>query len=207
MAIPLRRLSALRFFNALKMLQIPLIFPILDGRKHPTKPKITTTKKKIGNTFPQGPQLFIILLVSVLIGIILFARPFYEYDEEGNPQLAPWRADKLLKELSNLDEAEQYVLLARINGNYPCYSCEHNQAKIYLNRGEIWKYGTTTKGESGRYRKTLEGMNLVYWTQFRGGLLECLKEEKIKIYYYALLPENLIRTIPLIRPPGNKQDN
>jgi hypothetical protein len=30
--------------------------------------------------------------------------------------------------------------------------------------------------------------------------------EKIKIYNYALLPENLRRAVPLIRPPGNKID-
>jgi hypothetical protein len=45
-----------------------------------------------------------------------------------------------------------------------------------------------------------------YLTEFKGTLSECIKEEKRKIYYYAILPENLKRNNPLIRPPGNKID-
>jgi hypothetical protein len=48
--------------------------------------------------------------------------------------------------------------------------------------------------------------DLFFVTQFRGTYSECLKEEKRKIYLYALLPENQARRIPLIRPPGNKND-
>lgn len=42
--------------------------------------------------------------------------------------------------------------------------------------------------------------------QFLGNYLDCLKQEKIKIYYYPTLPENLARVEQLLRPPGNPQD-
>jgi hypothetical protein len=45
---------------------------------------------------------------------------------------------------------------------------------------------------------------LQYVIQFEGTEEECLIREREKIYHYALLPENLARKIPLIRPPGNK---
>ena len=70
--------------------------------------------------------------------------------KNGQPQLAEWRAKKLLKELEDLDGAEQYVLLARSNGMYPCYSCSE-ATSIYLQNGHIWKYGVTSKGQKGRY--------------------------------------------------------
>jgi len=78
---------------------------------------------------------------------------------------------------------------------------------IYLTVGQIWKYGFTTKNEKGRYQKSLESKNLFYLVEYEGTITACMKEEKRKIYYYALLPENLTRETPLIRPPGNKQDN
>jgi hypothetical protein len=136
--------------------------------------------------------------------------PFLIFDELGNPSLSPKREGKLKRELDNLDEAEQYALLARDNGYYPCLSCKASgvdSIQIFLFRGEVWKYGTTTKGEAGRYRKTLVVKKLRYVPQHVGTLTDCLKQEKIKIYQYPLLPECLKRNFYLIRPPGNKQDN
>ncbi|MCB0535249.1 MAG: hypothetical protein KDD14_23785 [Saprospiraceae bacterium] len=142
----------------------------------------------------------------MLASFVLFAaHSFIEFDENGIPRLAKWREKKLVKELNDLDGAEQYALTAGKNGWYPCYSCV-DTTYIYMYLGEVWKYGTTTKGQKGRYGKSLKGKLLDYHVQFEGTLEECLKEEKRKIYSYALLPENLKRTEPLIRPPGNKKD-
>jgi len=47
---------------------------------------------------------------------------------------------------------------------------------------------------------------MTYQTQFVGNIFECKKQELLKIYNYPVLPENLKRKIPLIRPPGNKID-
>lgn len=124
---------------------------------------------------------------------------------DGKPELAPWRKEKLEKELEEFDHAEQYVLVAAEPGYYACYSCLDKKT-IFLNVNEVWRYGVTTKTEKGRYPEGLPHEGLAYVPQFTGTLYECLREEKKKIYYYAVLPENLKRAIPLIRPPGNKID-
>ena len=121
------------------------------------------------------------------------------------PRLAKWREKKMIKEIDDLDWAEQYVLRAGKNGWHPCFSCPDTE-HIWLHVGEVWKYGTTTKGQNGRYGNRLKGMMLNYEIQYEGALVDCLKEEKRKIYGYAILPENLKRSKPLIRPPGNKKD-
>jgi hypothetical protein len=121
-------------------------------------------------------------------------------------KLSPERAAKLQKELEEFDNAEQYVLLATNDGWYPCFPCVEKKL-IFLKKGNIWKYGVTRKGEASRYGKSLSDKNLIYFTEYEGTLQECLKQEKIKIYGYAIHPENLARKVPLIRPPGNKQDN
>lgn len=150
------------------------------------------------------------IAVGFVFLLAMAVAPFLIFDELGNPSLSPKREGKLKRELDNLHKAEQYALLARDNGYYPCLSCKASgvdSIQIFLFRGEVWKYGTTTKGERGRYRKTLSSQNLIYLRQFVGTLPECLKQEKIKIYQYPLLPECLKRNFHLIRPPGNKQDN
>jgi hypothetical protein len=109
--------------------------------------------------------------------------------------------------LDEIDEAIQYALVATKPGEYACYSCPRGIPTIRLGIGHVWKYGTTRKGEAGRYRGQLPDVRLLFVEQFFGTYSECLKEEKRKIYYYAVLPENLARSTPLIRPPGNRNDN
>ena len=134
-------------------------------------------------------------------------RDFLEYDDYGNPRLASWRKRKLKRELKDLEsDAEQYVLVAKISGNYPCFSCL-NSTEIYLKQGEVWKYGVTTKGERGRYQNFVQQSNLDYLVEYRGDLLQCLAQERTKIYNYPILPESQARDFLLIRPPGNKQDS
>ncbi|HPH22035.1 MAG TPA: hypothetical protein PLE32_24765, partial [Haliscomenobacter sp.] len=101
--------------------------------------------------------------------------------------------------------AEQYALIIDVPGYYPCFSCK-DSVLIFLYTGEIWRYGSTVKQENGRYRNSLRGKNMTYQTQFVGNIFECKKQELLKIYNYPVLPENLKRKIPLIRPPGNKID-
>jgi len=130
---------------------------------------------------------------------------FLDQDEDGNPILSEERQQKLDKELQELEEAEQYALVVERPGYYPCFSCT-DANRIFLNKGETWKYGMTTKKESGRYGLSLQGTGLAYVVQFVGNVQECLAEEKRKIFNYAVLPENIKRRKPLIRPPGNKID-
>ncbi|MFN8257699.1 MAG: hypothetical protein U0W24_18535 [Bacteroidales bacterium] len=98
----------------------------------------------------------------------------------------------------------QYALVATEEGNYVCYGCPDGE--IYLYPGEIWKYGKTCKGQTGRYPSGFPVPNLKFVIQFEGTESMCLAEEKRKIYAYPALPECQKRNIKLIRPPGNKID-
>jgi len=138
------------------------------------------------------------------LGLLLVAaaaKEYLRYNALGEAELTPQRVAKLLRELDELDDAEQYVLLAAKPGHYPCFSCT-GKSSIFLHQGQVWKYGVTRKGERGRYGNWHVDQGLLYFIEYTGPL-----QEKLKIYNYALLPENLARTPPLIRPPGNKQDN
>ena len=166
----------------------------------PVQP-VHQAEKESQPSFPKFP-----LLVLLAFFVFFAAKSFIEFDVDGIPRLAKWREKKLEKELEDLDGAEQYVLTAGRSGWYLCFSCP-DTTHIYLYLGEVWKYGTTTKGQKGRYGKSLKGQYLDYTIQFEGTLEDCLKEEKRKIYGYAVLPENIKRLKPIIRPPGNKKDS
>lgn len=152
-------------------------------------------------------KVLLYLLICTIFGVFAAWKgaDFLELDQDGNVQISAQREGQLNKRLKRLKQAEQYVLLAERDGWYPCYNCG-NKTMIYLLAGEVWRYGITIRGEKGRYGPSLKGKRLVYVVQFRGTIQDCLSEEAIKIYTYPKLPENLKRTIPLIRPPGNKVD-
>ena len=155
---------------------------------------------------PPNPFFKIFVGIVVITFVLMAKKPFLEYDENGIPRLATWRIEKMEKEIKDFEGAEQYALRAGTNGWYPCYSCP-DTTHLYLYIGQVWKYGITTKGEKGRYGKANQKLSLNYEIQYEGDLAECLKQERLKIYSYALLPENLARKKPLIRPPGNKNDS
>lgn len=149
-------------------------------------------------------------LIFWLIGVILLVAAykgvdFIEVGKDGKLRLSKKRQEKLEREIENLKEAEQYVLVALYDGWFPCYNCGAS-TQIYLKRGEVWKYGVTINGEKGRYGGGLTSKKLFYIPQYHGSLEKCLIEERKKIYNYALLPENTKRKKPLERPPGNKVD-
>lgn len=150
-----------------------------------------------------------LLIVGFALVALLFAaykgRDFLRVNKDGEVVLSAERLDKLQRELDDIDDAVQYSLRATKAGYYPCLNCI-DSSLVYLDIGEIWKYGVTSKGELIRYGKALAGDNLYYHIEFTGDYAACLKQEKSKIYNYALLPENLKRMKPLIRPPGNKID-
>jgi hypothetical protein len=142
--------------------------------------------------------------------IVAMAGTFHEFviqREDGSYELRKERQAKQDREIEDLqaEEAEQYALRAKVSGYYPCYNCG-DADEVFLNIGEIWKYGYTTR-ENRYTKKYLDRLNLIYDKQFMGTPVECQIEEKRKIYQYPLLPENLIRSFKLPRPLGNKQDN
>lgn len=149
----------------------------------------------------------ITLLVASLGAVIfiLYSLGFLEFNN-GRAELSKKRQAKLQKELDELEHAQQYVLVASRPGYYDCYNCG-TKTTIFLEKGHVWKYGATRKGEQGRYGDWHIQRDLFYFVEYEGPLQECLRREKIQIYNYATLPENLARPVPLIRPPGNKKDN
>lgn len=158
---------------------------------------------------PQAPYKSVLLFIALccILGLVAHWKrvDFLEMDDNGQPKLATSREKKMEQRLKRLQKCEQYVIRARVSGYYPCYNCGKDTT-IFLLAGEVWKYGVTIQGKNKRYRTWLEKMNLRYRVQYRGTIQECLRQETLKIYKYPLLPENLKRKLPLIRPPGNKND-
>ena len=122
------------------------------------------------------------------------------------------RAAKKAKEIERIEShsysktvCEQYALLARKDGWYPCLRCGGRDS-IYLYKNEVWKYGKTCNEQDGRYPSGLPNRDLRYRIQFEGTEQECLIEEKNKIYAYPELQECRKRSFYLERPPGNKID-
>jgi hypothetical protein len=174
------------------------------------KPTDDFKQKKL-DSFSGEPFKRIFFLIMGLLAIVLFViicmagKDFIVW-RDGKPELADWRKEKLDDEIHRLRNAEQYVLVAGIPGEYPCFNC-FGKRKIFLNPNEVWKYGTTTVGREGRYRDGLPHPGLIYIVEFEGPIQLCLEREKVQIYGYATLPENIKRPRHLKRPPGNKRDH
>jgi len=122
-----------------------------------------------------------------------------------------------------LPDCEQYALIATQSKAYPILQStslgDEVSRWIFLNAGEVWKYGQTCCCEDERYpgkiffrskdgQVILDDNSLIYQIEFRGKAMEVLIEERIKIYSYPLLPESIFRFstfgIFLPKPPGNK---
>src|SRR3989339_719354 len=139
-----------------------------------------------------------IIIASALIIEAVFAK------EEPSPELSPKEKAKLEQKMKEIDDAEQYALLAAKDGHYACL--HSGRATCFLHKGEVFKYGVTTKGEFGRYNTAfMMKHNVIYVVQFKGNVAECLIQEQIKLFNYPYLTENLSR-LPenqLPRPPFN----
>jgi RHS repeat-associated protein len=93
---------------------------------------------------------------------------------------------------------DQYALVARQEGFYPVMQrgFREPQAGIWLNAGDVWKYGTT-QNPATRYSQTfLREWGLRYAPQSSGTLQEALAAERASILRYFYQHGRL--------PPGNK---
>jgi RHS repeat-associated protein len=94
--------------------------------------------------------------------------------------------------------ADQYALVAAKDGYYPVMKggFAEPQGEVWLNAGDVWKYGKTINPAT-RYSKTrLDELGLVYERQFSGTPSQALAVEKQKILNYQTEYGTL--------PPGNK---
>lgn len=162
------------------------------------QPQLKDLESKKKNPLP--------LRIGTVVLLIFCALKWSDVVEyiNGEPRLTTKHQQKLERKLAELEEGEQYVLIATRDGLYPCV---HDGYPLYfLHVGEVWKYGTTIKGQRGRYgSQYMEDNAVSYIVEFRGTMGECLQQEQIKLFSYPLLPENLARTEEkrLLRPPYN----
>lgn len=146
---------------------------------------------------------FLLLATTVIIALILVRSLNFE-KLWGEYKLSPIEEEKLYKRLREIDESEQYALLAIEDSWYPCL--HKGRTTCFLKKGEVWKYGVTSKGQTGRYPDAFLIKNRVsYFIQYSGTFSECLKQEQIQLFNYPYLPENLARdpVERLPRPPYN----
>lgn len=165
---------------------------VIDRRAHKQENAPFQDRSPFSKWLRQALILLLIITSSTTIVIKIGKRLFRLEDER----------KELERQLDRYDNAEQYVLLALRNGWYTCCKC--HVKKVYLLKGEIWKYGSTLK--KNRYsKKYLRAKYLRYLIQFEGSLFDCRKEEITKIRLYKFSPENINRKTEerLIRPPGN----
>ncbi len=163
------------------------------------KPTVSRPDTKVQTYSP----LLFVALALLLVAIVLLPETGYKVEPEA-PKMKPEEKIKLFKRLRELDDSEQYALIAAVDGWYPCL--HSGRTTYYLKASEVWKYGVTSKGKFGRYTAAFLIQNKVsYIIQFKGNLSECLKQEQIKLYNYPYLPENLARPPDdrLPRPPYN----
>jgi len=157
----------------------------------------------------QKPKLwkYFFLLIVFLVILLAVKEYFEDYviqKDDGSYELNPKIVKQLQKDTAKFRNAEQYVLVAKENAWYPCLTCPDTNM-IFLFRNEVWKYGVTINNEKLRYSgiNSPQRNNLYYVPQYKGDIGECLRQERIKIMRYALLPENLKRKIKLAKPPYN----
>jgi hypothetical protein len=168
------------------------------GAEQLNSKRVETKVKKPFPVLLTGIVFILVIAVSIL-------RIYFSKIIE-TPTLSLQEEQKLQNRLKEIDESVQYALIANEEGWYPCNHA--GRLTFYLFAGEVWKYGTTTKGVLGRYSiKFLEKNNVSFLIQFHGTIGECMKEEQRKLFYYPYLPENLARPVPdrLPRPPYNSK--
>jgi sulfite exporter TauE/SafE len=100
------------------------------------KPEVGRNTSKPETSFP----LLQILAAVVLVFIGLLQKEDGK-EEYKAPKLNPKEQIKLDKRLKEIDDSEQYALVAISDGWYPCNHL--GRSTFHLLPGEIWKYGTT----------------------------------------------------------------
>lgn len=108
--------------------------------------------------------------------------------------------EKMNSEISSLQrrapgpDAYQYALIATHSGYYPSYT--YGKGSVFLNAGDVWKYGETIHPDSRYSQLWLKSNRLDKIIQAKGTQRQMKIEEKIKIYDYFCKNGHL--------PPGNK---
>lgn len=113
----------------------------------------TSTEKLSSSNEPKRPFWLLILLTFALLGVGIWALLIFEeavvQNPDGSFRLSNKRQKKMEGEIKALESfCEQYVLVATKSKWYPCLTCPKS-ATIFLEVGEVWRYGTTRYNERG----------------------------------------------------------
>lgn len=165
-------------------------------------------------------QFLLIFILSILLLLIAkrevqMARKYVEgtegyvyLDEDGNPQVIPEVYERLEKQKKKRETCVQYVAVAIDDGYRACYTCPDGKKTIFLEKGEVWKYGETCDLESRKNDPEYRINRVELLDQNYGSKHYCFKVQLDSIYLYKKHHENLMRLkntgIWLKRPPGNK---
>lgn len=186
--------------------------------EHSTNPELDLDLEVTQLSDPHNRNYLWPVVVSVLliIGVYLYnewqpipGKDGLEYNEETDDARATEslmaQRRRALEDFKNKNkQCEQYALVARRSGYYPCTHCLGGE--IYLLSRELWKYGESCSGINRYDEKSFERTKCRYVRQFAGSKHECLLKEKEMILMYPILPENLKRgKKALLLPPGNKR--
>ncbi len=138
---------------------------------------------------------------------VFFAYNWRDYvvqRQDGSYVVHPERKDEAEREKEKTENCEVYMLIARESGWYMCYLCK--RGSVYLNKGEVWKYGYTCNPETRYDDEWLQQMKLQYVPIYYGDIKECRRKEIELIRDYPILPENMRRPqhLRLVVPPGSK---
>lgn len=113
---------------------------------------------------------------------------------------ASYYYDKMSREIAALEQRKpgpqgvQYALIATQPGYYTSYT--YGGGIVFLNTGDVWKYGETTHTDTRYSQEWRIAHGLKMDIEYVGSQRECKIQEKIKIYRYFFSNGHL--------PPGNK---
>jgi hypothetical protein len=167
------------------------------------------------------PQVLVFIITGLCLGIIIYMAIPKTWEEavtqkeDGSYGLSKTWEKTVTRKVEKIRKHRLYMLVATSNGYF---ECAHSPTmRFYLNRGDVYRYGTTGSSfsERGYSSDWLSKHNLTLIEIMEGNLTIILAEQATLIGTYSLLPENLRRPLigdnkatpswfRLVLPPGNK---
>ena len=165
------------------------------------------------------PLIFILLGTLSTIIIIYLTIPKDWEDattekEDGQITLSENWSSIIEEKQEQYSSHDLYVLTAAADGYFECKHC--STGKFFLKEKEVYRYGTTGIGQSGRgFNEQWLNDNLLNYVHLMNADLTTVKTEEANLIgNYAILPENLKRPLRnssnaktywyrLVLPPGN----
>jgi hypothetical protein len=163
----------------------------------------------------------VFIITGLCLGIIIYMAIPKTWEEavtqkeDGSYGLSKTWDKTVTRKVEKIRKHRLYALVATNNGYFEC--AHSPTGRFYLNRDEVYRYGTTGSSFSkrGYSQDWLAKHNLTLFRLMDGDLTTVLARQTTLIGSYPLLPENMSRPLPgdnkatpswfrLVLPPGNK---